>query len=77
MKDKVIIDELQASVRSREKKRKEQERIDAAEKERKQRERSIRLEGLEKAANLPGGDEVLRDVRSWRKQREASLKSMS
>lgn len=76
MKDKEVMDELQASVRSREKKRKEQERIQAAEKERKQRERSLKLEELEKAANSPDKDEVLRDVRAWRKQREASLKSM-
>jgi len=73
-KDKEVMDELQASVRSREKKRKEQERIQAAEKERKQRERSLKLEELEKAANSPDKDEVLRDVRAWRKQREASLK---
>jgi len=74
-KDKEIMDELQASVRSREKKRKEQERIQAAEKERKQRELSAKMEmERQKADQFADGDEVLRDVRSWRKQREASLK---
>jgi len=70
------MEELQASVRSREKKRKEQERIQAAEKERMQRERSLKLQELEKATNSPDKDDVLRDVRAWRKQREASLKSI-
>lgn len=73
-KDKEVMEELQASVRSREKKRKEQERIQAAEKERMQRERSLKLQELEKATNSPDKDDVLRDVRAWRKQREASLK---
>jgi len=74
-KDKEIIDELQASVRSREKKRKEQERVQAAEKQRKQGELSAKMEmERQKADQFADGDEVLRDVRSWRKQREASLK---
>jgi len=74
-KDKEIMGELQASVRSREKKRKEQERIQAAEKERKQRELSAKLEmERKKADEFADGDGVLRDIRSWRKQREASLK---
>jgi hypothetical protein len=74
-KDQDILDELQTSVRSREKKRKEQERKQTAEKERKLRELSLKVEELEKACSSPDGDEVLRDVRSWRKQRESSLKS--
>ena len=70
------MDELQASVRSREKKRKEQERIQAAEKERKLRELSVKLEMLEKErVDSADKNEVLREVRSWRKQRESSLKS--
>jgi len=73
--DKDVLDELQASVRSREKKRKEQERIQAAEKERQRRELSLKVEKeIQKAGNFADGDEVLREVRSWRKQREASLK---
>ena len=73
-KDKDIIDELQASVRSREKKRKEQEMMQAAEKERKLRELSVKLEKeLETTGDSADGDEVLREVRSWRKRRESSL----
>jgi len=75
------MEELQASVRSREKKRKQQEREQAAERERKQRELSLKLEKereveLTKAGGGSGDvNEVLREVRSWRKQREASLKA--
>jgi len=78
-KDKDIMDELQASVRSREKKRKEQERIQAAEREKKKRELSVKLEKERQEeiarAGESDGDEILREVRSWRKQREASLKA--
>jgi hypothetical protein len=42
--DKEIMDELQASVRFRGKKRKEQERIQAAEKERQWQELRVKLE---------------------------------
>jgi len=78
-KDADIMAELQASVRSREKKRIERER---AEKERKQRELDLIAKNLKEVteygnwqvADSEEKNHVLRDVRSWRKQREASLK---
>jgi len=74
--------ELQASVRSREKKRIERER---AEKERKQRELDLIAKNLKEVteygnwqvADSEEKNHVLRDVRSWRKQREASLKGIT
>lgn len=72
--DKNIMDELQASVRSRDNKRLAQERANAAEKERELR---LRMEAKAKdgIVDEQDADEVLKEVRSWRKQREASLKS--
>lgn len=66
--------ELQASVRTRENKRLAQERAKAAEKERELR---IRMEAKAKEGIVDEKDagEVLQEVRAWRKQREASLKS--
>lgn len=79
--DTEVMAELQASVRSREKRRLEKER---AEKEEKQRELDLiakkvkAQEGVEhealKEGEMGDKDEVLREIRSWRKQREASLK---
>lgn len=66
--------ELQASVRARENKRLAQERIKAAEKERELR---LRMEAKAEGGVVEEKDagEVLQEVRAWRKQREASLKS--
>lgn len=79
--DADIMAELQASVRSREKKRIERDR---AEKERKQRELDLIAKkakeatehGSLKIADPEEKDHVLREIRSWRKQREASLKGV-
>jgi hypothetical protein len=72
------MDELQTSVRAREKKRKEQERKLAAEKERREREREeqrkMKEEEEQRERENGDGDEVLKEVREWRKLREASLK---
>ena len=77
----IILAELQASVRSSLKKRIERER---AEKERKQRELDLIAKkakeatehGSLKIADPEEKDHVLREIRSWRKQREASLKGV-
>lgn len=79
-KDAEILAELQASVRSREKKRIAREQ---AEKERKERERELvakRTREISEQGSLicdpEEKDHVLREVRSWRRQREASLKGV-
>jgi len=83
--DTSIMSELQASVRSREKRRLEKEKIEAAEKKKEELElrqstlatmgRDITELGAWKTGDSVADPEsVVKEVRTWRKQREASLK---
>jgi len=82
--DASIMSELQASVRSREKRRLEKEKMEAEEKKREERElrqsvaatmgREFTEMGVWKTDEPADRETVLREVRSWRKQRESSFK---
>lgn len=75
------MDEIQASVRSREKRRLERERIEAEEKAREERElrRTVVLDmdvtelGVRKTEVPVDPESVRREVRTWRKQRESTM----
>jgi hypothetical protein len=80
-KDVAVLSELQASVRSREQRRMEREKREAAEKEREMQElrekvaaeKKIDLAELARKNTTADPESVRAEVRSWRKQRESVM----